>query len=164
MKHEFYLSLGSNMGERGAYISQALELLEMQKETLKLCKVSSFYETDPVGYLDQGAFLNIAVYGKTSLQPLELLAHTQSIENTLGRLRSVRWGPRVIDIDILLYNSIRMRTDDLVLPHPRMTERTFVLVPLVEIAPELRLPDDHYTIGERIQQVGKEGVRLWKTN
>lgn len=164
MNNTFYLSLGSNIGQREQFIRSALDLLRQHTEQIKLGEVSSFYETDPVGYEEQPAFLNIAVKGQTALTPEELLRLTQRIEHELGRTREVHWGPRVIDIDILLYNSIRMDGKDLVLPHPRMMERAFVLVPLAEIEPDLILPEEGHSVKECLHQVGKEGVRLWKTN
>ena len=96
--------------------------------------VSSIYETAPVGYVDQPSFLNIVVYIETSYSALEILKICQSIENELGRVREIRWGPRIIDLDILLFNNENIEVENLIVPHPRMFERAFVLVPLLEIA------------------------------
>lgn len=117
--------------------------------------ISSIYETAPVGYENQDDFLNMAVKITTSLRPEELLSLTQKIEQELGRTREVRWGPRTADLDILLYNRENIETEQLVVPHPRMYERLFVLVPMSEICPE---------IGEvQINAVtDQEGVSIWK--
>lgn len=164
MKNKFYLSLGSNIGDREHFIRTAIQLLDQSRDQLQVVQLSSFYETEPVGLTEQASFLNIAAKGYTAFTPEELLKHTQNIEEQLGRTREVRWGPRVIDIDILLYNNIRMNTEQLVIPHPRMTERAFVLVPLAEIEPDLILPGSSGQIESLVQSVEKEGVRLWKTN
>ncbi len=127
-----YLSLGSNLGDRQSYLAKALDQLAANPE-VKLTAVSSLYETDPVGDKDQDSFYNCVVELKTSLPAGELLQFCQKIELELGRLRTRRWGPRTIDIDILLYGSLKQDDPDLILPHPRMAERNFVLVPLREI-------------------------------
>lgn len=164
MKNKFYLSLGSNMGDREHFIRTAIQLLGQGSDQLQVVQLSSFYETEPVGFTEQASFLNVVVQGYTAMTPEELLKHTQYIELQLGRTREVRWGPRVIDIDILLYNNIRMNTEQLVIPHPRMAERAFVLVPLAEIEPNLVLPGSGDQIERLVQSVGKEGVHLWKTS
>lgn len=127
-----YLSLGSNLGDRQSYLAKALDQLAANPE-VKLTAVSSLYETDPVGDKDQDSFYNCVVELKTSLPAGELLQFCQKIELELGRLRTRRWGPRTIDIDILLYGSLKQDDPNLILPHPRMAERNFVLVPLREI-------------------------------
>lgn len=131
-----YLSLGSNMGDKKKYLMQALELLK-ETEGISGLKTSSFYETDPVGYLEQDCFLNQVIELKTGLKPYELLNICQKIEADLKRERLMRWGPRTIDIDILYYEGEVSQEDSLILPHPRMTERAFVLVPLLELNPML---------------------------
>lgn len=134
--HKIYLSLGSNIGETRKNLEEALEMLA---EKVKITAVSSYYETEPVGYKDQSWFLNIAVAGETVLAPYELLSFTQSIEQGMGRVKLIRFGPRNIDIDILLYDDLILNDEALTIPHPRMTERAFVVEPLYEIAPELRV-------------------------
>lgn len=134
-----FLSLGSNLGDREGNLRAALRLLE--KQGVHVVRRSSWYETDPVGYTDQPSFLNVVVEVRTSLDPHELLRCAQRVEAALGRVRTVRWGPRTVDVDVLLYGGRVVNTPDLVLPHPRMRERAFVLVPLFEVAPELVLPD-----------------------
>ncbi|WNS80787.1 2-amino-4-hydroxy-6-hydroxymethyldihydropteridine diphosphokinase [Domibacillus sp. DTU_2020_1001157_1_SI_ALB_TIR_016] len=163
MIHEAYLSLGTNMGNREDQLKEAVRQLEEQK-SLRLLAVSSIYETDPVGFTDQPSFFNIVVKLKTSMTPDELLAACQEIENKLGRERIVRWGPRTIDLDILLYNHDNIKSDSLIIPHPRMTERAFVLIPLAEIDTAITLPGTSLPLEQYVKNVqGKEGVKLWKT-
>ena len=140
IKETAYVALGSNLGDREAYLWQALGLLAAHP-SLQVQKVSSFYETEPVGYLDQGMFLNAVAQLETDRTPQELLKILQAIENRLGRQRGIRWGPRTIDLDLLLYGNQTIEEPELIIPHPRMLERDFVLVPLAEIAPDLLLPD-----------------------
>ncbi len=134
-----FLSLGSNLGDREGNLLSALRLLE--EHGVQVVRRSSWYETDPVGYTEQPSFLNLVVEVRTSLGPHELLRCAQRVEEALGRVRTVRWGPRTVDVDVLLYGGRVVNTPDLVLPHPRLRERAFVLVPLFEVAPELVLPD-----------------------
>lgn len=148
-----YLSLGSNMGDRGYYLNQALQRL--QDRGVTLIRVSGVYVTEPWGGVAQEDFWNIAVEIETGLEPLELLHLCQQIEQDLGRKRLVRWGPRTIDIDILLCDNVIIQTTELTLPHPHLEERAFVLVPLREIAPSLILPS-----GRSIQEVSGEG-KVW---
>ena len=131
-----YLSLGSNLGNREETLRKALRQLAAADGVKKLA-VSSLYETEPWGKKDQPSFLNIAVSLQTTLTPEELLALAQAVETELGRVRHERWGPRTIDVDILLIEGIERKTPTLTLPHPYMTERAFVLVPLAEIASDL---------------------------
>ncbi|MBY8914712.1 2-amino-4-hydroxy-6-hydroxymethyldihydropteridine diphosphokinase [Bacillus sp. YC2] len=154
MNNTAYIGLGSNIGDRERYLRQAVAMLG-QHQHVTVTKVSSIYETDPVGYEDQDQFLNMAVEIKTSLSPFALLDLTQSIEAELGRTREVRWGPRTADLDILLYNRENIETEQLIVPHPRMYERLFVLAPLKEICPQA----DNITISAETNQ---EGVRVWK--
>jgi 2-amino-4-hydroxy-6-hydroxymethyldihydropteridine diphosphokinase len=141
-----YLSLGSNLGDRAAHIERALTRLG--EEGVRIVKRSSLYETEPVEFLAQGWFLNIAVEAETQLMPRQLLRVIRGIERDLGRKRIVRSGPRTIDIDILLFGANIVRAAELKIPHPRMTERRFVLVPMVEIAPVLRHPVLRLTMTE----------------
>ena len=131
-----YLSLGANLGNREETLRAAVQRLA-EKKDVTLCAVSSLYETAPWGKTDQPLFLNIAVFLQTSISPEALLSLAQSVETSLGRVRNERWGPRTVDIDILHIEGVRRHTQELTLPHPYMTERAFVLVPLAEIAPNL---------------------------
>jgi 2-amino-4-hydroxy-6-hydroxymethyldihydropteridine diphosphokinase len=162
MDNIVYFSLGTNIGDREVHLRKALNLLQ-QDNRMQLVTISSIYETDPVGYKEQPPFLNIAVKIRTSYQPLELLSKTQEIEAILGRERNIRWGPRIIDLDILLYNQENIQTESLIVPHPRMTERGFVLIPLFELNPRIKIPGSNLSIDQLINQLlDKEGVRLWK--
>ncbi|MBC2025219.1 2-amino-4-hydroxy-6-hydroxymethyldihydropteridine diphosphokinase [Listeria booriae] len=134
-----YLSIGTNIGNRQENLENALKSLN-QTENIKITHVSSVYETDPVGFEDQDAFLNIAVALETTLDQETLLQTGLNIETEQGRVRLIRWGPRLIDIDLLLYDDIKQQSPTLELPHPRMTERAFVMIPLQEIAPDIAAP------------------------
>jgi dihydropteroate synthase/2-amino-4-hydroxy-6-hydroxymethyldihydropteridine diphosphokinase len=131
-----YLSLGSNLGDRLQNLRDAVAALE--RAGVLLLDLSPVYETAPWGLTDQPPFLNMAVAARTSLEPRALLRLLQQIERDLGRLPAERWGPRLIDIDLLFYDDLVIEEADLVVPHPRLHERAFVLVPLVEIAPRLQ--------------------------
>ncbi len=126
-----FLGLGSNLGDREKNIRQALELLEADAVIVQ--KISSIIETDPVGGPQQGLFLNAAAKVETDLSPHDLLRKIHQIEASLGRVRDVKNGPRTIDIDILLYDDRKVNDLDLIIPHPRMRERAFVMRPLGEI-------------------------------
>jgi len=136
--HTVYLSLGSNLGDRAANIERALTRLA--EEGVRIVRRSSFYQTEPVELRQQGWFLNIAAEAETELMPRQMLRVIRNIERELGRKRIVRSGPRTIDIDILLFGENRVNAAELEIPHPRMTERRFVLVTMVEIAPAVRHP------------------------
>jgi 2-amino-4-hydroxy-6-hydroxymethyldihydropteridine diphosphokinase len=129
-----YLGFGSNMGNRGQQLNRAIEL--MKQSGIDVRKVSSYIETDPVGGPPQGKFLNAVVMAETKATPVELLKLVQSVETTMGRVRTVANAPRPIDIDILLYDHLILQSQDLTIPHPRMHQRAFVLNPLKEIAPQ----------------------------
>lgn len=131
-----YLSIGSNIGDRLYHLTEAVRTLHVRAD-VNVVNVSSVYETKPVGYTDQADFLNIVVCLETSLRAHDLLAVCQEIENGLGRERIIRWGPRTVDLDILLYNNDNIESENLIVPHPRMYERAFVLMPLLEIAPTI---------------------------
>lgn len=139
MKHRAYLGLGSNLGDRLAYLRQAIFLLS-QHPSIQYKRLSSLYETAPVGYLDQPAFYNLVCEIETSLEPTQLLNVVLDIEKRLDRVRTIRWGPRTVDIDLLLYDQAIIEQSNLVVPHPRMTERAFVLVPLAELIPDQIIP------------------------
>ena len=135
--HGIYLALGSNLGERDANLRAALTALQPQ---VQIDRVSSVYDTAPMHVLDQPRFHNIVCSGRTRLDPFALLALAKRIERELGRTAGPRFGPRILDIDVLLYDDQVIATPELTVPHPRMAERAFVLVPLAEIAPDLRPP------------------------
>ncbi|RUL49122.1 2-amino-4-hydroxy-6-hydroxymethyldihydropteridine diphosphokinase [Lysinibacillus antri] len=157
-----YLSLGTNIGEREQNLKQAVTMLQT-KEDVVVEAVSSIYETAPVGFVNQPSFLNIALYIKTSKSPLKTLELCQSIENELGRVREFRWGPRIIDLDILLYNHENIETENLIVPHPRMFDRAFVLVPLLEIA-NSPLQDHLLKAQQKLIEMDleREGIKKWK--
>jgi 2-amino-4-hydroxy-6-hydroxymethyldihydropteridine diphosphokinase len=152
-----YLSLGSNLGDRAAYIERALELLS--GPGLKIVRRSAFYETEPRDLKAQPWFLNIAAEIETALFPRQLLARAARVEKELGRQRNVDKGPRTIDIDILLFGRFVVDAPDLVIPHPRMHERRFVLEPLAELVPELRHPVFKKTVREILATVKDQVVR-----
>lgn len=134
-----YIGLGSNLGDRRKNLDDAVRLLS-GAPGIGNVKVSSYYETEPVGYEVQGLFLNAAASLETTLLPTELLHVCQDIENRLGRIRTVRWGPRTIDLDILLFGGSIIDIPELEIPHPLMHERAFVLKPLCELAPDVLHP------------------------
>lgn len=134
-----YISIGSNLGNRLKYIREAIRRIEQSKE-IKISKVSSVYETQPAEYRDQPWFLNMVLGLEASLEPLNLLELLLEIEGQMGRRRTRRYGPRNIDLDLLLYDDLVLNSDKLTLPHPRMHERGFVLVPLAEISPQVVHP------------------------
>lgn len=140
-----YLSLGSNMGDRESHLRDAIARLEAAG---RVRSVSSFYETEPVEFADQAWFLNCAVGLETSSPPEQLIAQLLEIERNMGRQRIQKKGPRVIDIDILLFGNVVVNAAGLTIPHPSMAQRRFVLEPLAEIAPEVRHPVLKKTIRE----------------
>lgn len=151
-----WLSLGSNLGDRAANLSAALGALRrMPGHSVEA--VSGLYETPPWGDTDQGAFLNAAVAIRTSLAPHELLGAAKAVETTLGRTGTRRWGPRVIDIDIVHMAGVALSDERLTLPHPRWRERGFVLLPLAEIAPELVI--DQIAVTAALAEVDVSGIR-----
>lgn len=135
-----FLGLGSNIEDRLDYLQAAVDALD-EHPKIRVDAVSSVYETDPVGGPEQEQYLNLVVRAATLLSPRRLLAATQDVEQRLGRVRDERWGPRTIDVDILLYGRRTMRRRNLEVPHPRLVERPFALVPLMEVAPGTTLPD-----------------------
>lgn len=140
MRRVAYLGIGGNIGDTKANIEKSIELLN-ENEDIEVTAISSFYETEPVGYEDQDWFLNVVVEINTTLEPLKLLEYCQFIESELKRVRVIRWGPRTIDVDILLYEDFLSDSEVLTIPHPRMTERAFVMVPLYEINNKLMVGD-----------------------
>jgi 2-amino-4-hydroxy-6-hydroxymethyldihydropteridine diphosphokinase len=146
MKKKVYLSLGANLGDREANLRAAIGALP--GAGVEVGRISSVYETEPVDYLDQPWFLNCVVEGETKLGALELLHALREIETRMGSKKEFAKGPRLLDIDILLYGNETIATAELQVPHPRMLERKFVLTPLAEIAPELRHPAWKGTVQE----------------
>lgn len=154
--HLVYLALGTNIGQRPANLRKALASLSPQ---VQVCRVSAVYETAPWGYTDQPTFLNQVIEAKTDLSPTELLSRLKEIEFHLGRQPTFRNGPRLIDLDVLLYDDLVVQDDNLKIPHPGVVSRAFVLVPLADLAPELRHPTAGQTIQELLAQVNTEGVK-----
>ena len=151
-----YLSLGSNIGDREANLRAALDRLQP-------VRVSSIYETEPVDYTDQAWFLNLVAEVRTDLTPQEFLGKTQSIEQELGRVRTIAKGPRTIDIDILLFGDLVVHEAGLEIPHPRMAERRFVLRPLADVAPDAQHPITRRTVREMLDALADTVVvRPWK--
>lgn len=151
MKKLAYLCLGSNLGDRRAYLERALQA--MQAGGIEIRRVSALYKSEPVDYTAQPWFLNCVTEVETEYMPLQLLRRLQRIEKHLGRRRTVPRGPRTIDIDILLYGNHVMQTRELTLPHPRLAERRFVLEPLRELAAGLRHPVSRRTVAELLAAV-----------
>jgi len=154
---QVYLGLGANLGDRQANLARALKLLG---ERLHVEQVSPIYETQPVGYAEQPPFLNAVCRAQTELGPLQLLSLVKGIEASLGRVPGFPNAPRPIDLDIIFYGDLIMETPDLTIPHPRLEERAFVLIPLLEVAPDLR----HPVSGEKVKDLaarvgGQEGVK-----
>ena len=158
--HSVYLGLGANLGDREANLRRAVDLLS---QGVRVLRVSPIYETDPVGYVEQPPFLNTVAEGITAWEPEALLDLAKAIEGQMGREATVRFGPRPIDIDILLYDDLILDSERLTIPHPRLAERAFVLVPLADLAPDLQHPVIGKTMGKLFDAVqGREGVRLWR--
>ncbi len=162
MNRVAYISLGSNMGNRESYLEKAINILGSHGK-IEIIKRSSIYETDPVGFTEQGKFLNMVIEIHTSLRPETLLQQCLQVEIDLGREREFKWGPRIIDLDILLYHQESIESENLLIPHPRMQERAFVLIPLIELAPTIEHPVLKAPFIQFLDEIpDKEGVRLWK--
>lgn len=146
------LSLGSNLGDRYQYLYSAIIQMELD-DVITNTIVSSIYETEPWGNITGNNFLNVAVIGTTNYQPLELLNYCKQLEIQLGRTeKGESYSPRTIDIDILLYDDIIWNTPELKIPHPKMLQRNFVLIPLNEIAPQLKIPTVNMTVYQALQK------------
>lgn len=137
-KFDAVIGLGSNVGDKARNIRQAIALLA-EAGDIRVVGISRLYRTAPWGKLDQDWFVNACVSVATDLAPRDLLARCLAVEATMKRVRQERWGPRIIDVDVLVYRDVILNEPDLVLPHPRITDRAFVLVPLAEIAPDLEI-------------------------
>lgn len=165
-----YLSLGSNLGDRQRALRRAIERLAAPD--FRIRRLSSIYKTEPLEVRDQPWFLNLVLEAETELFPKQLLARIRKVERELGRKRLRAKGPRTIDIDILLYGETVMESPELVIPHPRLTERRFVLEPLAELAPQLRHPLSRQTIaellaatlGQTVRKTAQDGERgaIWE--
>lgn len=159
-----WIGLGSNIGDREAYLKNGVHLLSRENQ-INVLKVSSIYETAPYGPVEQEAFLNMVAEIETSLSPEALLKVTQGIEKENNRERLVHWGPRTLDLDILLFADKIIRMENLIIPHPEMARRLFVLVPLKEIAREFIVPGLNASIQELYERLNDyKGVQLWKQN
>ena len=143
------IAIGSNLGDSKSIFSDAI--IQIGK-SVEVQSISKFYETIPVGGPEQPNYLNAVLIGDTQMPPLELLTQLQSIENSAGRVREVRWGPRTLDLDLIIYGDLLMKEELLTLPHPRAHERSFVLEPWVEIDPQAVLPG-HGKIGVLLKQI-----------
>ncbi|MEH7115176.1 2-amino-4-hydroxy-6-hydroxymethyldihydropteridine diphosphokinase [Neobacillus niacini] len=162
MENTAFIALGSNIENRYDYLLKAIDKLA-NHSNIELVNCSSVYETDPVGYEDQDLFLNMVIEIITSFNAQELLDYCLKVELDLGRKREIFWGPRTIDLDILLYNQENIETETLIVPHPRMLEREFVMIPLSEIKPDLIPPNIERPLAAWINELpNKEGVRIWK--
>jgi 2-amino-4-hydroxy-6-hydroxymethyldihydropteridine diphosphokinase len=152
-----YLGLGSNLGDRRDNLSAAVTGLPPAATVLR---ASSIYQTEPWGYLEQPAFLNQVLEVETRLSPVDLLTALKRLEASLGRQATFRYGPRLIDLDILLYDQLVLDQPDLVIPHPQLAQRAFVLVPLAELAPDLRHPRLGASMTELKNRIDLSGVKL----
>jgi 2-amino-4-hydroxy-6-hydroxymethyldihydropteridine diphosphokinase len=158
-----YIALGSNISPREGFLKAAVTSLE-EHESINVKGKSAVYETAPVGYMEQNDFLNMVVVIQTDINPFELLQHCQQIERELGRKRVIKWGPRTIDLDVLLYNHENIKAEHLTIPHPYMHERAFVMIPLADVAPQVYLPHMQRTADEVIGLLSSEevsSIREW---
>jgi 2-amino-4-hydroxy-6-hydroxymethyldihydropteridine diphosphokinase len=153
--HKTYIALGTNLGDRLENLQQARQALSPQATIIA---ESPVYETPPWGYLDQPAFLNQVVEAQTLLSPQALIAHLKSLEARLGRVPGILNGPRLIDLDLLFYDDLRLETPTLTIPHPRMVGRGFVLKPLADLAPDYRHPVFGATVAEMLQECDLQGI------
>ncbi len=152
-----YLGLGTNLGDRKEILRRAVDAIALK---MSICKQSSLYETAAWGYVDQPDFLNQVIEVETDLTPLRLLNFLKKTEQKLGRVENFRYGPRLIDLDILFFDDLVENTSRLQIPHPRIPERAFVLVPLNEIAPALRHPVSGKTAAEMLIEL-PDKMEIW---
>jgi len=155
-KHIVYFSLGSNKGDKKLNLINAIN--KLKSSNIEILKISSLYKTEPVGIKNQDDFFNIVIKARTYLPPERLLFKIKEIEKQLGRKNEYRWGPREIDIDILFYDNIKINKDDLIIPHPQIKERNFVLIPLLEIEEDFSLLDTN--IKELVVKNSEKVVKL----
>lgn len=155
---EILIALGSNLGDRGGYLAKAIQKLEPE---IHLLSESSIYETEPWGHKEQDPFLNQVIRAETALLPHAVLRKLKSIESELGREKTIRYGPRVIDLDLLFYDNLVLSTEALKIPHPQLAKRAFVLIPLKEIAPDFVHPQFDQTIRQLSQKISDKGVRKY---
>ncbi|TAN61197.1 2-amino-4-hydroxy-6-hydroxymethyldihydropteridine diphosphokinase, partial [bacterium] len=153
MIERVYIAIGSNLGDRRANCTQAIANIS-RIPSVRVVKISSLYETEPWGVRDQPNFINCAVEAETSCDPRTLMSILKNIEADMGRKDGPKWGPRVIDFDIIFYGSRIIKEDDLVIPHPHAHERSFVLTPLIEIEPGLMHPILKKTVSELVSRMG----------
>jgi 2-amino-4-hydroxy-6-hydroxymethyldihydropteridine diphosphokinase len=157
---QVYIGLGSNLGDRVGHMREAVKQLG---SIIHVVKVSRLYVAAPLGYVRHDAFINAVLHGTTILKPMELLEALQTIEKGMGRRPGVQYGPRPIDLDLLFYGAIQMETHVLTIPHPRITERAFVLKPLAEIAPNFMHPVLYYTVSQLLQDTDDaDQVKLYE--
>ena len=156
MVHTAYIAFGSNMGNRKKTILAAME--KMREKGMNFLKISTFYETKPYGVTEQDDFMNCVAQIETELNPMSLLDTLLNIERSLGRTREKRWGPRTIDLDIIFYDKKIVNFADLIIPHPDMQNRLFVLEPLSEIAPDYVHPSLHKSVNEMLKALKEKEV------
>jgi len=153
--HHCFIGLGSNLDDPLTQLDTAITALQ-GAYGISLLAVSGYYETAPIGGPEQPPFINAVAECSTSLEPIELLHRLQDIELRQGRVRETHWGPRTIDLDVLLFDDLQLDTPELTLPHPRLTERAFVLVPLADLAPELMIQGQ--PLSDWLEQVGDQSI------
>ena len=156
--HIVYVALGSNLGERLVNLQNASDALP---PAVQIQERSPVYETPPWGYLDQPLFLNQVVKAETALPPSDLLAYLKNVESQMGREITHKYGPRLVDLDIIFYGDLILDTPKLTIPHPHLADRAFVLLPLADLDPGLRHPITNLTVGEMLVDVEAEGIRLY---
>ena len=158
-EHIVYVALGSNLGDRLVNLKQAIASLSPQIEVRAKSRV---YETPPWGHKDQPAFLNQVIKGNTYVEPVPLIKHLKRLEVALGRVPSFQNGPRIIDLDILFYDELTLNTPPILLPHPRLQERGFVLMPLSDIAPNLVHPTLGKTVSQMLASCDTNGIQVYE--